>query len=106
MVEAMPPDVISLPKMKEKLHVLSSDGVGNPIKIEMFPLIRFVKAGLPIGEAKKATRIWKVLNCIRHRSPGNTEYLRKFFDAPGMTVEKFMSHALDFYHKNGLYTKD
>ena len=106
MVEAMPPDVISLPNMKEKLHVLSSDGVGNPIKIEMFPLIRFVKAGLPIGEAKKATRIWKVLNCIRHRSPGNTEYLRKFFDAPGMTVEKFMSDALDFYHKNGLYTKD
>lgn len=99
-------DALCLPTKKEKLHILSSDGKGNPVKIEMSPLIRFMKAGLPAGEAKKAAKVWRVLNCIRHRSPENMEYLQNFFDTPGITEKKFMSDALDFYCKNGLYTKN
>ncbi len=97
---------LCLPEKKEKLHVLSSDGNGNPIKIEMSPLVRFVRAGLSVDDAKMAAKIWRILNCIRHRSPENTEYLQNYFDAPGMTKENFMSDALDFYCKNGLYTKN
>ena len=106
LAEAMLPNEVRFPRGIDKLHVLSSDRDGNPLKIEMTPLVRFVKAGLPAGEAKKAAQIWRVLNCIRHKSPENVGYLRNYFDTPGMTMENFMSDALDCYRKYGLYTKD
>lgn len=106
MVEAMPPEERCFPMRIDKLHVIDSDRDGNPLKIEMSPLVRFVRAGMPVGEAKKAARIWRVLNSLRHKTPENREYVRDYFDAPGMTAEKFMSDALDCYRKYGLYTKE
>ena len=74
--------------------------------VEMVPIVRFIKAGLPPVEAKKASDIWTVLNRIRHKSTENEAALRDFFEALGRTRKEFLTGALDFYRENGLYTKD
>lgn len=85
---------------------VSRDRNGSPIMVEMVPIVRFIKAGLPPVEAKKASDIWTVLNRIRHKSVENETALRDFFEALGRTRKEFLTGALDFYRENGLYTKD
>lgn len=85
---------------------VSRDRNGSPVTVEMVPIVRFIKAGLPPAEAKKASDIWTVLNRIRHKSVENEAALRDFFEALGRTRKEFLAGALDFYRENGLYTKD
>ena len=85
---------------------VSRDRNGSPVMVEMVPIVRFIKAGLPPVEAKKASDIWTVLNRIRHKSTENEAALRDFFEALGRTRKEFLTGALDFYRENGLYTKD
>ena len=87
-------------------HPVSRDQNGSPITVEMVPIVRFIKAGLPPIEAKKASDIWTVLNRIRHKSAENEAALRDFFEALCRTRKEFLTGALNFYRENGLYTKD
>ena len=87
-------------------HVLETDDNGDPLNVEMPPIIRFIKAGLSASDAKKAAEYWTVLNKIRHKSPDNVSYLNRLFEELGTSKREYLMQALEFYKDYGLYTKE
>lgn len=87
-------------------RIIELDSNGLPIKVEMLPIIRFIKAGLTVIEAKQASDYWTVLNKIRHKSPENELYLKKHFEDLDVSKREYLMQALQFFKASGLYTKE
>ena len=87
-------------------NVLESGDGGEPVFVEMPPIVRFIKAGLNASEAKRAAEYWTVLNKIRHRSPDNEAYLNRLFEEIGTSKREYLMQALEFFKDCGLYTKE
>ena len=87
-------------------RIIEFDSNGIPAKVEMLPIIRFIKAGLTAFEAKQASDYWTVLNKIRHKSPDNELYLKKHFEDLGVPKREYLMQALSFFKTCGLYTKE
>ena len=76
---------------------------GSPKLVEMFPIVRYLKAGLSAEEAKRAEKISVVINKIRHPSPENKAILQKFFIREKQNKKEFMLEALEFLKEKKLY---
>ena len=76
---------------------------GTPKLVEMFPVVRFLKAGLSPVDAKQAERISVVINKIRHNSPENKEFLQRFFARENKKKKEFLLEALEFLKEKNLY---
>lgn len=76
---------------------------GTPKLVEMFPVVRFLKAGLSPVDAKRAERISVVINKIRHNSPENQEFLQRFFAREKKKKKEFLLEALEFLKEKKLY---
>lgn len=87
-------------------NVLEYDEHGDPLKVEMPPVVRFIKVGLDSSDAKKASDYWTVLNKIRHKSPDNEAYLNRYFAEITMSKKEYLLSALEFFKIHGLYTKE
>ena len=87
-------------------RVIDYDEKGRPKNVEMLPIVRFVKIGLEISDAKLATNYWTVLNKIRHKSPENIDYLKSVFGPKEIDKKEYFKDMLSFFKKTGLYTKE
>lgn len=76
---------------------------GTPKLVEMFPVVRFLKAGLSPIDAKRAEKISVVINKIRHNSPENQEFLQRFFAREKKKKKEFLLEALEFLKEKNLY---
>lgn len=76
---------------------------GMPKLVEMFPVVRFLKAGLSPIDAKRAEKISVVINKIRHNSPENQEFLQRFFAREKKKKKEFLLEALEFLKEKNLY---
>ena len=76
---------------------------GTPKLVEMFPVVRFLKAGLSPVDAKRAEKISVVINKIRHNSPENQEFLQRFFAREKKKKKEFLFEALKFLKEKNLY---
>lgn len=76
---------------------------GTPKLVEMFPVVRFLKAGLSPVEAKRAERISVVINKIRHPSPENKEFLQVFLSREKTKKKEFLLGAVKFLKEKKLY---
>ena len=76
---------------------------GSPKTVEMYPLVRYLKAGLSPEDAKKAERIGVVINRLRHQSPENARYLQVFFAQSKQTKKAFLLEAIEFLEDKKLY---
>ena len=84
-------------------QVVKSDKNGEPVLVEMPPLVRFYKAGLSVSEARLAKKYWCFMNKLRHRSPDNEAQLKRMFSS--FTEEKkYLAEALSFFRARGFYT--
>jgi hypothetical protein len=86
--------------------VLEKDDNGNPVLIKMYPMIRFVKAGMEPKVAQEASKRWIFLNRIRHKNENNTEALEEFLLSNSTTRKAHLLGTLDFFTRYGLYTRD
>ena len=85
-------------------QVVKSDKNGEPVLVEMPPLVRFYKAGLSVSEARLAKKYWCFMNKLRHRSPDNEAQLKRMFSS--FTEEKkYLAEALSFFRARGFYTE-
>ena len=85
-------------------RVYSTKTDGTPDLVEMFPVVRFIKAGLSVQDAKKASDIWTTLNRMRHKSDENNMLLRQQFEAEGVSRKDYLLDAVEFFKQRGLYT--
>lgn len=76
---------------------------GSPKLVEMFPVVRFLKAGLLPEDAKRAEKISVVINKIRHPSPENKDFLQRFFAREKQKKKEFLLNALEFLKEKELY---
>ena len=76
---------------------------GTPKLVEMFPVVRFLKAGLSPVDAKRAEKISVVINKIRHNSPENQDFLQRFFAREKKKKKEFLLEALKFLKEKNLY---
>lgn len=76
---------------------------GTPKLVEMFPVVRFLKAGLCPVDAKRAEKISVVINKIRHNSPENQDFLQRFFAREKKKKKEFLLEALEFLKDKNLY---
>lgn len=76
---------------------------GTPKLVEMFPVVRFLKAGLSPVDAKRAEKISVVINKIRHNSPENQDFLQRFFAREKKKKKEFLLEALEFLKEKNLY---
>lgn len=87
-------------------RVYEKDSEGNPKVVEMFPIVRFIKAGLSPVEAKCASTFWMMLNKIRHKSDENAEKVREILSQRNVSKQEYLLAGLKFFKEKGLYTKD
>ena len=87
-------------------RVYEKDSEGNPKVVEMFPIVRFIKAGLNPVEAKCASTFWMMLNKIRHKSDENAEKVREMLSQRNVSKQEYLLAGLKFFKEKGLYTKD
>lgn len=85
-------------------RVYSTTADGKPCLVEMFPVVRFVKAGLSVEDAKHASDIWTTLNRIRHKSDENNKLLEQQFERDNISRKDYLTNALEFFKQRGLYT--
>ena len=83
--------------------VVKSDKNGEPVLVEMPPLVRFYEAGLSVPEARLAKKYWCFMNKLRHRSSDNEAQLKRMFSSFA-EEKKYLSEALSFFRAQGLYT--
>ena len=86
-------------------NIVKKDENGQPVSVEMTPLVRFLKIGLSPEDARTATAYWIIMNKIRHRSKQNEQELQILLSKQGKTGKKILTDALHFYREKGLCTK-
>lgn len=87
-------------------RVCEKDNDGNPTVVEMFPIVRFLKAGLTPVEAQCASDFWMILNKIRHKSDENKQKIQEMLSRRNVTMQEYLLAGLKFFQEKGLYTKD
>ena len=82
--------------------ILDSKGKRIAKDIEMPLEIRFIKAGLTYGDAKKATKYWLKTNLFIHPSPENNAKIEN--DSKTQPMNSLFNEMVSFFRDKGLLT--